>query len=298
MEYTEQTKDILFNQMLSCMSEGIIAIDKKLEVLFTNRAAARLSGRSEKLAAGKDVNQVFPLVLSHNLLPLIPAYLPQSGRPNYFFDVILRNCYGQSLLIDGCIARIIDEKEELSGYVLLFHDTSEIKRLTAVVNFHENNDPVTRLYNRDSFYVQLQILLDNCKRRTSNNAVLYIEIDDFRRINDISGIDTEDNILKQFATILRANIDRKDIPARLASDDFAVILRDCAREDSVAVAKRVLKTCEDYEFKHNGNILKITLSIGVYPISEDETNAKDTLDKAYRICKVSHEAGGNCVSSG
>jgi diguanylate cyclase (GGDEF)-like protein len=155
---------------------------------------------------------------------------------------------------------------------MAFRDISELKRMSATIDYQASHDALTGLSNREEFSVRLAELIEDLKRNGGRHTFIELDIDRFKVVNDTCGSLAGDELLRQVANIIQSLTQRHDISARIGGDEFAVILRDCSLEDSLHVAKRLQDAVQSHKFIWQKNLFPITLSIGVVPLVESESD--------------------------
>jgi diguanylate cyclase (GGDEF)-like protein/PAS domain S-box-containing protein len=283
----------LFSAILDHVSDGIVAVDPDMSVIFMNSAAVRMSGWAENEAQGKLIRQVFNLIDPHSLVPLLPAGLPQDDRPRFFQSAIFKSSTGVKLIVDGCVTQIPSANRTPPGYVVVFRDISEVKKLSAVIDHQAYHDSLTSLSNREGFTLQMEELLDGLKRDGREHTLLELDIDGFRMVNDAGGIKAGDEILRQMAELIRSQVQRNDLAARLSGDVFTLVLRNCVIRDAVQVAQRLQGAVRGHEFTHQDRVYPLTVSIGLLPLTGEDEDVHRVLTTAHHACVLAKQAGGD-----
>jgi diguanylate cyclase (GGDEF)-like protein len=157
------------------------------------------------------------------------------------------------------------------------------------------HDGLTGLLNQKIFKERLSEEISRSARYKSTNAVLFMDIDKFKRINDTHGHLFGDYVIKETARIINENLRNIDVVSRYAGEEFAAILVNTNRSDATRTAKRIRKKIEDYVYSDDKFSDRITISIGisVYPI--DGENERELLFSADQSMYLAKKAGGNLV---
>jgi diguanylate cyclase (GGDEF)-like protein/PAS domain S-box-containing protein len=283
----------LFSAILDNVSDGIVAMDPDLFVIFMNPAAARMSGWTEMDVRGKLLKQVFNLIDSHSLTPLIPAGLPRDSAASFFQSAIFKGAHGIKLIVDGSITQIPSSGKMPPGYVMVFRDISEVKKLSAVIDYQAYHDSLTNLANREGFTLQLEELLDDLRRNHTKHSLMELNIDNFTAINDAGGVKAGDEILRQIALIIRSQIQRDDLAARLTGDIFTLVLRNCGSKDAMQVAQRLQEAVRSHVFSYGDRTFSFTVSIGILPLNGNEGDMHRILSAIHKTCAAAKTAGGD-----
>ena len=293
MEFTGPNKEYLFSQILNRLSEGIVTIDNEFQVTYANPSAMVMAGMTETAVLGKPAQGVFQLINSKSLNQIIPGALPEGEDWVCFGDVVLRNLHHGQVIVDCFVRRINGADNAPLGYLLLLRDVSEAKKLSAMINFRDNYDSFTGLYNAAVFMEKLQESLDTAKAGNMSQALLYIDLDFFQGIKNTGGVEAGGALLQEAAGLIRKNTGSGNISAHLKKDDFALLLLDCSQENVNAAAKRLLEAFRRYKFMYAGKQWAITISVGAYTLTGKDSLAETALNLAFSACREAYKKGGN-----
>ena len=191
------------------------------------------------------------------------------------------------------VGAVRNEKGEVVNYVALFRDITEIKQTQRQLEYLANYDPLTALPNRNLFHDRLRHGLEKAARSGKRLAVLFIDLDNFKAINDTRGHDVGDLILKEAAARLLESVRDEDTVARLGGDEFVVLLEDV--QDVVGVAEMAQRVNENLfltvAFEAQSEEISGSIGIGVYP--EDGRDAQTLLKRADTAMYQAKALGGN-----
>lgn len=285
----------LFSAILHSVNDGLIAVDNDMRILFINPVASHMGGWAEEEYRGKPIHQVLSMIDSKTLNPILPSALSEGESSNKFHDVILKSRLGQTYIIDGSITKIHQAGNEIEGYVIAFRDVTELRTLSATVDYQTSHDKLTGLGNREDFVKKLQSILEEMERYGGANTLLQLDVDRFKIVNDTSGTMAGDELLRQVATYIQTLTQRNDIAARLGGDEFAVVLRDCVLENAIQVAQRLQEAVQNHRFIWQNNLFPITLSIGLVPLSGEDSDIHMIMAAADDACYIAKEEGGNRI---
>ncbi len=286
----------LFSAILHSVHDGIVATGMNTEILFMNPIAEKMCGWNENDAQGKTATTVLSLIDARTLASLIPDGLPTGEHPVFFRDAVMKSRHGQTFTIDGSITKIHQVENETEGYVLAFRDISELKRMSATIDYQASHDSLTGLSNREEFSLRLTELLEDLKRNSGRHTLIELDVDRFKVVNDTCGTVAGDELLRQVANFIQSLTQRHDISARIGGDEFGVILRDCSLEDSMHVAQRLQDAIQSHKFIWQKNLFPITLSIGIVPLTEADIEIHAVLAAADDACYIAKEEGGGRIS--
>lgn len=159
-------------------------------------------------------------------------------------------------------------------------DITEYKRVEGHLAWLADHDPLTNLYNRRRFSEELEQMISWAERYQHSGALLFFDLDRFKYINDTSGHQAGDSLLKMVADMLSHAIRAADVSGRLGGDEFAVILPEITANGAIEVAKKILHRLSETQLTVNGRTYKIAASIGIALFPEHGNNVHDLLAAA------------------
>ena len=283
----------LFSAILHSINDGIIATDMDLKVQFMNPVAEDITGFKEAAARAKNLSQFMALSDTKNQKDLLANITQVGDRPVFFNDVSIKNALGQSLVVDGSITRIHERANATDGFVITLRDITELKRLSDTLNYQASHDRLTGLSNREEFSYKLGEVIKNVRLTGGSHALLVMDVDRFKAINDTCGNLAGDELLRQVASHIQTNIQRHDISARIGGDEFAIILMNCDADDTVNVAGRLQSAVQRQRFTWQDTTFPVTLSVGIVPIDREAGDIHAILAASDDACHISKEEGGN-----
>ncbi|WP_343064165.1 bifunctional diguanylate cyclase/phosphodiesterase [Marilutibacter penaei] len=188
---------------------------------------------------------------------------------------------------------------ELDGHAMLLmvaSDTTEQRELTDMLSYQASHDMLTELYNRREFERRLDRARASRAAGGPVNALLYIDLDQFKLINDTSGHIAGDQLLAQLALVMREQLRGEDVLARLGGDEFGVLLSDVGgREGAREVAERIRRKIDGYVFVWEETSYAVSASIGVVMIEHPDASLDDLLAHADTACYLAKESGRNRI---
>ncbi|MDP1898240.1 MAG: EAL domain-containing protein, partial [Sulfurimicrobium sp.] len=207
--------------------------------------------------------------------------------------LISRN--GDEYAIEDSAAPIRDRDGNIHGVVLVFHDVSDNRKLAHQLSYQARHDALTGLINRSEFEHQLAILLDSATSEKRQHALLYLDLDQFKVINDTCGHSAGDELLRQLTAHMRQKVRANDIFARLGGDEFAVLLENCPLDQALRLANGLLDEVRIFRFNWLDKTFTIGVSIGLVEINETSGNSAAVLSVADTACYAAKDNGRNRV---
>jgi diguanylate cyclase (GGDEF)-like protein/PAS domain S-box-containing protein len=183
--------------------------------------------------------------------------------------------------------------EGIPMYCSAILDITEAHELSNQLSYQATYDALTGLVNRREFEDRLQEVIELAQARRSDNVVCYLDLDQFKVINDTCGHMAGDEFLRLLARELFKGIDQADTLARLGGDEFAILMENCMLENAERVANDVRQIVQNFSFFWQGNVFKVGVSIGLTVIAQQGETISDVLRRADAACNAAKEAGRN-----
>ncbi|SEA40636.1 EAL domain-containing protein [Microbulbifer marinus] len=284
---------------LSEIADGVIVTDAQGRVTYSNPLISEMTGNLVGLLPGQFLNDNLPL--HDNSGAPLPPILPQTGAEaeppgmREFNACILRPGEEQSPLQVSVQVMAVREGAALKNFVLILRDTSAARRISSRLSWQTSHDSLTRLPNRQFFESELQKTLTGCVDRRQHHVLLYLDIYQFKVVNDTLGYGAGDQLLVQLVQQLRRCLSSDDLFARVGSDEFAVLLHNCTLEEAGRVVARLRETAQDFAFHWDGSDTRVALSIGVVAVDRHAANASQLLAVANDACCAARDQGRNRV---
>ncbi len=201
---------------------------------------------------------------------------------------------GQEFAIRDSVAPIQDRHGRTTGSVLVFKDVTQLRGMEREMIYLARHDPLTGLINRREFEKRLQHCLDTARAEKREHALFYLDLDEFKVVNDTCGHLAGDEMLQAGDGAAASRWLRKtDTLARLGGDEFGVLLEDTSLEDARELASACAAPSQQYRFGWQERIFEIGVSIGLVPITADSGDMAQVLSAADAACYVAKESGRN-----
>jgi diguanylate cyclase (GGDEF)-like protein/PAS domain S-box-containing protein len=174
-------------------------------------------------------------------------------------------------------------------------DITQAHELSSQLSYHATYDSLTGLVNRREFETRLQRIISTSRQQNSEHVLCFLDLDQFKVINDSCGHIAGDELLRQLGQMLQDRVRKHDTLARLGGDEFGVLLEDCGLEQGQRVANSIRKAVQGFRFVWEGNAYSIGVSIGLVPITQDDETFTDVMKRADAACYEAKEGGRNRV---
>ena len=286
---------------LQSIGDAVISTDASGRIDYMNPVAENLTGWNADEARGRAIADVLNLVSEqrHEPLenPLLRALGRGEGRPESGAGdtSVLVTRSGQEIAIQESAAPICDRQGRMIGAVIVFHDVTKERRLKRALAYQASHDALTGLINRREFDNRLQAAVQRAQRGEEPHALLYIDLDQFKVVNDTCGHQAGDRLLRDVTGLLQTRIRASDTIARLGGDEFGVLLESCTLDQATRIAESARQSIRDYRFVWGATALSVGASIGVVEIKRDTENVAAVMSAADIACYAAKDGGRNRI---
>ncbi|HEB55808.1 MAG TPA: EAL domain-containing protein [Gammaproteobacteria bacterium] len=285
--------------LMESTSEGIIGVDRELRCTFVNQAAMDMLGFSASDMQGQDIH----MLIQHSSEDSKPLQKKDSKIARSISE-------GRGFRVESAVLwtkskRCIHvryssnptyEHGEISGAVLVFRNMSESMAMASQMDYLASHDALTGLLNRYEFDRCLKKALKGARLKNERHVLFYMDLDQFKVVNDTSGHLAGDELLKRLSRILQKEVRNGDTLARLGGDEFGVLLKSCDLNQARQVSKKLQRAVRNFRFHMEDKTFSIGVSIGIVEIAAysqgDDTNVLSLADSA---CFLAKEEGRNRI---
>ncbi|MCB1759942.1 MAG: EAL domain-containing protein [Gammaproteobacteria bacterium] len=283
---------------LHSIGDAVITTDANGDIEYLNPVAENLTEWSADEARGRPLKAVFRIVNEETREPVIDPVQRccNEGRVIGLANhTVLISRTGREYAIQDSAAPIRDYKDKLTGVVLVFNDVSESRRMAREAAHHATHDTLTGLVNRREFDRRLEQALASSKQYGTRHAICYLDLDQFKIVNDTCGHRAGDELLKHISHLLANEVRERDTLARLGGDEFGLLLDNCPIEKAFEIAETLVSSVRDYRFVWDEQPFDIGVSIGVVAIAGQVETAEVLLSHADVACYAAKDLGRNRV---
>ncbi len=282
---------------LHSIGDAVITTDRHGRVTYLNPVAESLTGWSQTEAVGRFIGEVFFIVdgeTGERIADDPVTRALESGEVVFLEDYTKLNARdGRQYIIEDSAAPIRARDGRMLGAVLVFHDVTEQRRMAEEINYQATHDPLTGLFNRRAFERKLQQLIEDIE--AEEHALLYLDLDQFKVVNDTCGHAAGDALLTQLGDLMRERLRSGDILARLGGDEFAVILPHCPRDQALSCAEKLRQAIQEFRFIWQDTTFAVGVSIGLVPFQSGKQTQEEILSAADQACFAAKDSGRNRV---
>lgn len=285
---------------LSCIGDAVITTDVDGKITYLNQVAEAMADRTLEEASGLPLNDVFQIINAETNEPApnpVERVLRDEKTPSTELHTFLMRQDGATFPIEDSAAPIKNQYGEIIGAVLVFRDVSQAQKMALQMKYQATHDALTGLINRHEFERRLKQILESGSDNEAGDehTLLYLDLDQFKIVNDTCGHLAGDELLKQVTAMLQAQLRKNDMLARLGGDEFGVLLESCSRGAALRVAEVLRQTVREFRFVWEERVFPLGVSIGLATFAGGRQTFSDVLRMADTACFLAKDSGRNRV---
>ena len=283
---------------LASIGDAVITTDIEGRAQYLNPVAEGLLGWTLDDARGLPIQALFRLIDEAGRNP-IPDTVDQVLQRQLAFDgeasaVLLRND-GAEIPVMHSAAPMRNRAGAVVGVVVVMHDVSRERHYAAKLSYQASHDALTGLINRTEFERRLAQALQSATGTKSQHCVMYLDLDQFKVVNDTCGHAAGDQLMRQVSSLLQHCLREGDTLARLGGDEFGVLLENCPSDAALRIADKLRETLVDFHFAWAHLSFNIGVSIGLVNVDDSSYTLAEVLRAADTACYMAKEKGRNRV---
>ncbi len=282
---------------LASIGDGVITTDVEGCIVYMNAAAEHLTHWDASHAHGLPLAALFS-VLDDNAekdnLTLTEHILSGALRGGSEHIRLIQRLDGSTVSVALVGAPIMSEGR-VSGIVLVLHDMTQERQYIANLSWQATHDALTGLANRREFEYRLEQALTDLARQAGRHSLMFLDLDQFKVVNDTSGHAAGDELLRHICAVLQSVLREGDVLARLGGDEFGVLLQNCPPEQAERIAENLRQAVQSLHFVWKGRPFMNTVSVGLVHLSQAPDSLEAALRAADMACYMAKEKGRNRV---
>ncbi len=284
---------------LQSIGDAVVTADARGNIEYLNPVAEQLTGWEAREAQGLPIESVIALrdeTTGEGVVNPVTRCLQEGRIVTLADNVVLVARDGSTIAIQDSAAPIQDRNGQVLGAVMVFHDVRQERQLHRRLSYLASHDALTGFINRRELEERLSTLLAAVKAEPSKPAaLLYLDLDQFKVVNDTCGHSAGDLLLRQLADVLRERVPKKGALARLGGDEFAVLLPDHPLASAAEVAETLREAIAAFRFSWRDSALQVGVSIGIVPVEGVSESVAALMSAADVACYVAKDLGRNRI---
>ena len=282
---------------LNSIADGVLATDSQKVITYVNPVACQLLDVDPQDIVGKSLDTALCAYDFTTREPLPAEYFVDAliANRNFSKELLLSDTQGAMHPVYCRISFITSDLDERKGAVATFSNLTEEQRLKSELVHQANHDDLTQLSNRRGFKRHLAQAIDSIRKTSDTHALCYIDLDQFKIVNDTSGHGAGDEMLRQIASLLQEELGQNAGIARLGGDEFGVLLEQATLVTAEATMEQVRSTIANFRFFWEEHSYTISMSAGLVLIDESTISVMTALRDADNACYIAKEGGRNRI---
>jgi diguanylate cyclase (GGDEF)-like protein/PAS domain S-box-containing protein len=283
---------------LQSIGDAVITTDVNGQIEFLNPVAERLTGWECAIARGLSLNRIlghFDAASRGGIEKPVARSLQTGMSARSGRDWMLRRHDGGSVSIQYSISPLLSRDGEALGVVLVLHDVTENRSMARQLSYQASHDALTGLINRREFETRLQSALESTRSGNEHHVLCYLDMDQFKIVNDTCSHSAGDRLLKDVAAILQAGLRETDVLARIGGDEFGILLKNCLLEDAVGITENLLAMIRTINNDSGGLTFEVSASIGIAVLDPGSESITAVMRRADLACYAAKDNGRNRI---
>ncbi|MEE9253859.1 MAG: PAS domain S-box protein, partial [Pseudomonadales bacterium] len=298
----KRTEDALFEEKerlratLLSIGDAVITTDPDGIIEYLNPVAEKHTGWTLEEARGQRLENVFHIIHEQSrgrVNDPVAQCLEEGGVVRLADQTSLIGRDGEEVSIQDTAAVIRSRAGVVLGVVLVFSDVTQTRRMERQLIHQATHDALTGLICRKEFERRLERVLDSVRDGVDEHALCYLDLDQFKVINDSCGHMAGDELLRQLGGLLSKLVRRRDTLARLGGDEFGILMEHCKLAQARRRANALRRAISDYRFVWDGKTFRVGASIGLVPVTAASGTIADVLSAADNACYAAKDQGRN-----
>jgi len=283
---------------LHSIGDGIITTDANAVVQYLNPVAEQLTGWDNTYARGEHLSNIFHVFderTNRRIDNTVEQCIAQNRNISSATQSVLVSRDGSKTAIEDTAAPIRGFNDDIIGTIIVFRDVSRTRELSRKLSYQASHDALTNVINRRAFEIQLTKAIKLAKDSGDKHALLYLDLDQFKVVNDTCGHDAGDQLLIQITSLLQSKLKPTDTLARLGGDEFGILLRNSNLNSAKEFAEAMLTALKQFRFEWQSIHFHLGVSIGITMIDHSTANVVSAMSAADMACYVAKDTGRNRV---
>ncbi len=283
---------------LHSIVDGVITTDPAGLIDYMNPVAEQFLGWTTAQARGMPLSEVYRMIDERSgrpiaVLPDASAAAPAVAEEAVAVRVVDRN--GRETPVRYSHAPIRGRDGTVHGMIVVFHDVSQIRAMSQQLLWQASHDALTGLVNRREFERRLAELIESAREQGREHALVFMDLDAFKAVNDSCGHSAGDDLLRQLTAIMQTRMRGSDTLARLGGDEFGALLESCPMDQALRIANATRETVREFRFVWQDKTFSVGVSMGLVPITAESRDVGHLLATADASCYDAKSRGRDRV---
>ena len=279
---------------LASIGDTVLTTDHNGIITYINAAGEKLFGQRRKHLVGQHWETCLILQDEETGHHCSVFEIAQASETPVNSDRSIELVIGERRIPVGFTAAKMSSSSSRSAVVIILHDVSREREYQRELAWRANHDELTQLPNRRCFNQRLTMTLKQLKQQRGAGALLFLDLDKFKAVNDTAGHEAGDQLLQQVCKRFQQRLRPGQILARLGGDEFAILMAEADAEAATRLADNLIVSLKAFEFDWRGDRFQVGVSIGITLLSRFSRDTPSVMREADGACYAAKEAGRNC----
>jgi len=276
---------------LNSIANAVVVVDAAMQVKLVNPAAELLLGGSQQNLQDYPLDELLVLYINRSATRI--ANLKSLLKTPHQLVNLFLQLEDQIIELEMMASPMVDKESDDVGHVLIFKDVTEDRKLRRKLNYEGRHDKLTGFFNRSAFEVKFDAMVAESDYTINQHIMVYLNLDQFKLVNDTCGNAAGDRLLKQVAETIRNNLRKSDLIARLGGDEFAMLLPYAETETAANTVNDILAYINQTGFNWEDREFTISASAALIPFGLVSDNYSEKLAKLTTARGIAKDNGGN-----
>lgn len=281
----------LLSRAVDASGSMVMITDLRGTIEYVNPAFSTVTGYTREELIGKSPRILQAIKTSDEVYQQMRASILSGSEWRGEFYNSRKN--GDRYWSRSIVTPVRDEDGEITQIVSIQEDITKEQELVEKLSYRTTHDELTGLINRREFESRMHYLLSQTQRSGTRHSLLYMDLDQFKLINDGCGHHAGDQMLRQITHLIRSKIRDADIMGRLGGDEFAILMAHCSEKTAIILAERLLNAVSKFQFNWHGQLYRTGVSIGLVGIDEHCADSVELMKRADAACYRAKNLGRN-----
>ncbi|WP_432470717.1 MASE3 domain-containing protein [Amphritea sp. HPY] len=278
-----------WNAAFDAVKNPIFIVDNQFRVIRANESYIQHANKKLSDIIDTPYWQIFPKLAGPSIAASSLIEQQDSLEQKEIIELDNQQCF------DLRTYKVADDNGAFKFAIHVMDDITESRRFAEEISYQASHDMLTGLINRREFERHLQEVVRSSHSSDTTHVLCYLDLDQFKVVNDSSGHVAGDELLRQLAFLLKKQLRQHDTLARIGGDEFAILLEHCSLEKAEAIANEIRELIAEFRFHWQKQIFTIGASLGLTEITSRTQNSTEALKQADMACYAAKDAGRNRV---
>ena len=285
-----------FHDFVRATADCYWELDERLVFRMVSKQTQTVLGVGDDVLVGRTIQQWLEMPANVNGSAHWEEHLRRLNDRQPFRDTEFRWLVdGETRVFRYSGMPVFGSGNTFKGYRCTVCDVTTSVRKTEAITYHANHDALTGLVNRRSFEADVEEALEDSRQTRTGHAMCFMDLDGFKAVNDTSGHEAGDELLRQLGQLFDQLVRKSDVLARLGGDEFGVFLYNCKVAEAIKLANQIRHEVENFEFPWGEHTFSVGVSIGLVVVDDRWENIESVFRAADAACYIAKDEGRNRV---